>query len=213
MNRQERISLFNTQLDFIHSPPLRRFAENCLSLLPEYFFHIPAPSSGKYHPPYALGEGGLVRHTKAAIGIFRALCSASVDEYYMLRDVDIDDGCIDKEQLDDEIVVALLLHDGFKSGIQTEDSVAPPNGFTAFDHPLLASRFIFEQTAEQGLDMSVGIRIASIVASHMGKYNMSSRSSVILPTPDAYGWQAKLVHICDLLASRKYLHYIFAEGE
>ena len=38
-------------------------------MLPEYFFEVAASSTGKYHPVYALGVGGLVRHTIAAVEI------------------------------------------------------------------------------------------------------------------------------------------------
>ena len=34
---------------------------------PEYFWYVPASSTGKYHPDFAQGEGGLIRHTKAAV--------------------------------------------------------------------------------------------------------------------------------------------------
>lgn len=33
------------------------------------FYHAPASSTGKYHPDYALGDGGLYRHTEAAVKI------------------------------------------------------------------------------------------------------------------------------------------------
>lgn len=41
--------------------------------VPQSFFTIAASSSGKYHPEYALGDGGLVRHTKAAVMIAQEL--------------------------------------------------------------------------------------------------------------------------------------------
>ena len=40
-----------------------------IEMLPDYFFHEAASSTGKYHPKYALGDGGLLRHTKAAVRI------------------------------------------------------------------------------------------------------------------------------------------------
>ncbi len=60
---------FEKEIDWIHSQAVREFAKYCVNNLPEYFFTVPASSSGKYHPSYALGDGGLVRHTKAAVTI------------------------------------------------------------------------------------------------------------------------------------------------
>lgn len=60
---------FNKEIALIKNKSIRDFASICIQFVPKYFFEIPASSSGKYHPSYALGEGGLVRHTKAAIAI------------------------------------------------------------------------------------------------------------------------------------------------
>ena len=53
------------------------------------------------------------------------------------------------------------------------------------------------------------LRESSPIRSHMGKWNMSKYSSAILPTPMMGDWVAKLVHLCDLLASRKQSEYQF----
>lgn len=51
----------------IKIPSILKFTKESLLLAKEEFFIQPASSSGKYHPEYALGEGGLLRHTKAAL--------------------------------------------------------------------------------------------------------------------------------------------------
>ena len=56
---------FEKEIGWIHSEKIAKFATYCVNNLPAYFFTVPASSSGKYHPSYALGDGGLVRHTKA----------------------------------------------------------------------------------------------------------------------------------------------------
>lgn len=53
---------------FFHSRRMQLFVERAYrTCVPMDFFTQPASSSGKYHPSYALGVGGLVRHTKAAM--------------------------------------------------------------------------------------------------------------------------------------------------
>ena len=67
MTAEERIALFQNELAWIQDDAIRSFVHDALIKLPDYFFHVAASSTGKYHPAYALGEGGLVRHTKAAV--------------------------------------------------------------------------------------------------------------------------------------------------
>ena len=64
-----KAEIFHTELESIHSEELKKFAEEAIGKLPDYFFEVAASSTGKYHPSYAIGPGGLVRHTKAAVNI------------------------------------------------------------------------------------------------------------------------------------------------
>ena len=203
MSPRDKVTLFEKELSYIHDSHLEAFAEVCLMDAPEYFFHIPASSTGKYHPQYAMGEGGLVRHVKAAIGIFHELCKADIDmyyyhEYYLLGDKL---SSIDRDQLQDEVLIALLLHDIMKHGYA--------EGHTIHEHPLYAAQFFEHEAKEYGLSPSVTQRISSMIASHMGKWNLSQYSSIALPTPESGLWGNKLVHLCDYLASRKCLEYQF----
>ncbi len=61
--------VFNKELSYIKDKKIRNSLKTMLNLLPEYFYQIPASSTGKYHPEFTLGDGGLVRHTKAAVRI------------------------------------------------------------------------------------------------------------------------------------------------
>lgn len=59
--------------EIIKEPEIRSFTVDGLLYASEDFFIIPASSSGKYHPEYALGPMGLVRHTRACIVIAEEL--------------------------------------------------------------------------------------------------------------------------------------------
>ena len=61
--------MFTEELNYINDMRIREGAKILLDGLPEYFYTIPASSTGKYHPDFASGEGGLVRHTKVAVRI------------------------------------------------------------------------------------------------------------------------------------------------
>ena len=59
--------MFLEELELIKNDEIREITARLLDGAPDYFWHVAASSSGKYHPAYALGEGGLVRHVKAAV--------------------------------------------------------------------------------------------------------------------------------------------------
>lgn len=107
---QTNSEIFATELSYIINDTLRTFIAQCLDGLPDYFRHIGASTSGKYHPAYTLGEGGLVRHTKAAVGIAKELIRAELPFADILDDLDTD-----------IIYSALLLHDGLKCGMCVMD--------------------------------------------------------------------------------------------
>ena len=48
---------FEKEIGWIHSEKIAKFTTYCVNNLPDYFFTVPASSSGKYHPSYALGDG------------------------------------------------------------------------------------------------------------------------------------------------------------
>ena len=116
---------FENEISWIHSKSIQQFARYCVDNLPDYFFMVPASSSGKYHPSYALGDGGLVRHTKAAVAVAHELFNLEMFQKQFS----------DTEQ--DLILLSLILHDGKKQG--------GGNGkHTVFEHPLYAADFVKE---------------------------------------------------------------------
>ena len=65
--------VFRRELDYIKDDRIRKACETVLDMLPDYFYEIPASSTGKYHPEFSLGTGGLVRHVKVAVRIAKEL--------------------------------------------------------------------------------------------------------------------------------------------
>ena len=65
--REQGVKLLSPYLEKIEHPTIKEFVMDALYYVPDSFFYIPASSSGKYHPTYSLGTGGLVRHTMAAL--------------------------------------------------------------------------------------------------------------------------------------------------
>lgn len=194
LDKKSKIECFNTEINYIKNKDYVEDFKTLINLIPDYFFEVPASSTGKYHPKFSLGEGGLFRHTKAAVKIAREL----------LNDPCIGDKYTEKEK--DLMLIALTMHDSVKSGI-------PKEQYTRFDHPLLASKLIKENKdnlkniKDKELDL-----ICRVIESHMGPWNTHPYTKEeVLPVPkDKY---ENFVHMCDYLASRKFLEVSFENDE
>ena len=181
-------TIFNNELESIKNDRLRRSCEVLLNELPDYFYEIPASSTGKYHPKFALGEGGLVRHTKVAVRI----------AYEIIKTQSIGNVFTDDEK--DLILISLMLHDGLKEGF-------PKEKYTKFDHPILAANFVKDKANLTELTSEEVKLISTNISSHMGEWNKSDYSDITLPLPK--NKYQKMVHMCDLLASRKFINVEF----
>lgn len=194
--------LFSKELETITNEDIREFAKKLLDDAPEYFFHVAASSTGKYHPQISLGDGGLMRHTKAVVRFFNHLIGVEQNDS-LFTDRELDLGR-----------VACLVHDIQKSGDATTYAAKSNNGekkvFTVFDHPLLAAKYVMSYNG-QYLNKKELNYIASCVSTHMGQWNTDKRSSVVLPKPETE--MQKLVHIADYLASRKDIEMQFDDSE
>lgn len=183
-----KVEVFENEYRFIKN---KKYVDNIkilVDLLPDYFFHIPASSTGKYHPIYALGEGGLVRHTKAAVRIANELYSnISITGIFNNDEKDL-------------MICSLILHDGLKSGYEKEE-------YTRFDHPLLMAEFIRKNKEKLTLSDSEIDFMCNVISSHMGEWNKDKFSNIELPIP--INKYQKFVHMCDYLASRKFLEVNF----
>lgn len=178
----EKSEIFESELSMIKAEPLRSIVRNFLNdEVPAYFWEVAASSTGKYHPWYSLGYGGLVRHTKAAVKIANDLLA--LEQYSDLPH--------------DEIIAALILHDTFKHGM-AEDNVE----HTVFNHPAISAAQ-FEEYLEDAENFLVDSRdmICSLIESHMGQWNV--KDQIELPKPITKSQQ--FVHMCDYLASRKFI--------
>lgn len=191
---EQKIAIFKRELSYIKNDDIKSLTEELITNIPNYFFDVPASSTGKYHPDYSLGKGGLVRHTKAAClfaNILRIPNPLQLSEYEL-----------------DYSIAALILHDSRKYGINDETK----SEHTRFDHPILAANaiknyfnfnehFLSVDDDAKNIQQILNI-IAHGVESHMGQWNKSTwHPDIVLPLPTDK--LQHFVHACDYLASRK----------
>lgn len=178
---------FNTELSYINNPRIRTNAKILINYIPEYFYHEAASATGKYHPQFSQGEGGLLRHTKAAVRIAKELLATeTIGGHYTNDEKDL-------------ILLALILHDSVKRGNNEK--------YTRFDHPLLASELIKNHTNELDLTETEIKLLCSMIETHMGEWNKDYNGNEVLEKPKTK--YQKFVHLCDLLSSKKFLEIKF----
>lgn len=187
---KEKETIISGAINTINADDIKAFAWMLAEDLPEYIWHVGASSTGKYHPAYSLGEGGLMRHMIATLTFLN----------HMIGLVQYAIG----ERERDLMRVAALFHDGLKSGTQEEYEESK---FTKHEHPMLMGKHIMSYEGKCGLDKGDLAFIANCIASHMGQWNTSSRSDEVLPKPVTMYQQ--LIHLADFLASRKDLEVHF----
>lgn len=183
-----KTEVFNTEINYIIDKDIKESAITLINTIPDYFFKVEAASTGKYHPKFALGEGGLVRHTKAVAKI--------AYELFGIYKFD--------ERKKDLIILSCIMHDSLKKGIIESK-------YTLFDHPILAANYIKNSSQDLKLTKEDIDFVCGCIASHMGKWNTSEYSDVVLPLPVTP--EQKFVHMCDYLASRKFLNINFNNNE
>lgn len=203
---------YQNELDLISNQDLRSIVMDTLDASPECIIEIPASSSGRYHPSYSLGEGGLMRHTKAAVGIAKCMIETDIFKHMVAdelnRTLNLNCSDIEAEQIyADCVYAALILHDCMKPDNTEKHS-------TCFDHPLLAAK-LFKQCAvphinraNMGYMKIVVPMVYGAIASHMGQWSTAPYAKgVVLPKPVTP--VEHFVHLCDYLASRKFLEFNF----
>ena len=170
---------FEREIQLIESQDLQDFVRWFFDCeVGDWFWKSGASSSGKYHPVFAQGEGGLVRHTRAVALVCEELLR--INTYAYMNDT-----------YKDYARVACLLHDICKYGEGHEmDKTAYKN------HGALAANKIacawFEFFGFQAPEL-----LLMAVRSHMGQWT-ENRDERPFTNID------RLVHLSDYIASRPF---------
>ena len=95
VNMNNKDKYFEKEISYISDNSKREDIKYLINLLPDYFFTIPASSTGKYHPKFASTKNGLLKHTKAAVRIAHDL--------FIINDTF-------SQEEKDLIIMALIMH-------------------------------------------------------------------------------------------------------
>ena len=145
--------MLNKYIKRIKDKTIRCKVLDAVEDLPEYFWKVPASSTGKYHPKFSLGEGGLVRHTSFAVDI-------ALELFNITKFTDFEK---------DIIISALILHDGRKHGLEESEH-------TKKDHADIQSDFLDKFWSE---DFKGKKEIVDCIRTHMGSFGNVKPETVL----------------------------------
>ena len=138
----------------IQDDRVKRITVAAFANVAPHFYHEAASTTGKYHPMFSLGDGGLVRHVLAAAHFCERFLMAAPQLSQYEKDI---------------ALAAILLHDACKCGVKFESQ------YTVFEHPILVCQLYTPRTVE---DRDVWKDICNLISSHMGCWNKPSKRDI-----------------------------------
>jgi len=180
MTNQQKIEPFKRYLEIMKNTDIINAVIIMLTeYVPDYFWEIPASSGGKYHPDFAQGVGGLVRHTQSALIIAYELFENPVVTKFSKDEQDV-------------IIASLILHDTYKNGLEK-------GRWTNNFHPQIAATEFYEGVPREMLEQRFRSAIYGAIQKHMGVWGGTKNKRLPLPETEL----ERFVHLCDYIASRK----------
>ena len=175
----KNIKHFERELDLIVNDELRMAVKSYMEeAVPDYFWTDGASSSGKYHPEFAQGVGGLVRHTKAVVMFAEELLRMSSYAYM-------------KDEYKDYVIAACIIHDSVKYGTGEYDKSEYKN------HAKNAAKAFADWCwNEYGFHPSEFLLNA--VSAHMGQWSTDKEDRPFTNVD-------RCVHMADYMASRSFI--------
>lgn len=174
----EKSKFFEREINLVQSEDYRMFVRYYLdNFCPSYFWEVGASSSGKYHPKFSQGVGGLVRHTKAVVMFAEELLRMS--SYMYMSD-----------EHKDYVIMACILHDTCKYGIEEFDKEEYKN------HAKNAAKLV-DKAWVQYFGNNPSEFFLSAIRCHMGQW--SEREDRPFTNID------RCVHMADYMASRSFI--------
>lgn len=173
------IKLFEREINLIVDEDLRMAVKSYMEeATPDYFWTDGASSSGKYHPQFSQGIGGLVRHTKAVVMFAEELLRMSSYAYM-------------EAEYKDYVIAACILHDTAKYGVEGFDKAEYKN------HARNASHAFFDYCTLV-IDYMPHYLLLNAIKSHMGQWSTEKADRPFTSVD-------RCVHMADYMASRSFI--------
>ena len=167
LNDEEKLNIFKKYLDLIKTESIKEFVEYCIINLPEYFWTLPASTSGKYH-----GGELLLKHVLGCLFVGERVLEQMAS-------------CWSQKQKD-QFISALILHDGWRAGDNEKysDKDNKPDKIGELKSSKIHPQIGFKKIIKLGSDYNLDAEenqielcdledIAVAVEHHMGPWTIS----------------------------------------
>jgi len=175
--------VFKDELNLISSKQLKDFVIECYEYCPSTYWTIATSTTGKYHPSFVNGTGGLLVHVKYVVWWAQKLIRAFPNLH---------------PTASDEIICALLLHDIYKNGKATIKD--RPTNITK-THGVHFAMEIAENRKEKLTEEQE--RILAALAGHMGVWTEPISFACWNLRDEKTRNVAMIVHLADYCAAQK----------
>lgn len=173
------IKLFEREINLIVNEDLRMAVKSYMEeATPDYFWTDGASASGKFHPKFSQGIGGLVRHTKAVVMFAEELLRMSSYAYM-------------KEEYKDYVIAACILHDTKKYGLEGFDK-------SEYKNHARNAAVAFEEWCKAEFGFEPHFLLTNAIASHMGQWSTEKEDRPFTSVD-------RCVHMADYIASRNFI--------
>lgn len=170
---------FERELNLIVDEDLRMAVKSFMDeRVPSYFWEIGASASGKFHPVFSQGLGGLVRHTKAVVMFAEELLRMSSYAYM-------------KDEYKDYVIAACIVHDTAKYGMGEEMEKGEYK-----NHAPNAAKMFADWC--YGCDYTASEFLLGAISSHMGQWSTEKEDRPFTNID-------RCVHMADYMASRNFI--------
>lgn len=171
---------FDREINLIVDEDLRMAVKSYMAdCVADWFYETGASASGKFHPKFSQGKGGLVRHTKAVVMFAEELLRMSSYAYM-------------KEEYKDYVIAACIVHDTAKYGLTGEMDKTVYK-----DHAKNAAK-LFENWCLTECDYQPSEFMLNAIKAHMGQWS-TDREDKPFTSID------RCVHEADYMASRSFI--------
>jgi hypothetical protein len=201
--RERAARYFAEELGKIKDESIREFVLQCFDVAAPYFWERAASSSGKYHPEFTLGSGGLAKHVRYACYWYDQLSRAILHDGKGGNEIDpwVEvDG--QKVNLYDIGMGALLVHDCVKDGDPARTIPKAAHKIGGY-HGVEMMEAIRERVLPGKTATVAQMLVMYGVAAHMGRWTIPFDFSPFRLKGSAARKLALLVHLGDYCASRR----------
>lgn len=191
MDKSYKRTVFSLLAEKFETDEIKNYFLDMCEEIPDYIFTMPSSTSGKYHNPKQCEKFGQLYHIFMFASVLEHLLRLEHIQEFVKTPI-----------ARDLMRCVPAFHDAVKCGW---------NGsrYTVQNHPMLAHDWVLETNVEHNIDDKMRTFVADMCAAHSGEWNTNKKGEEIMPKPkNAF---EKLIHECDILASRPDLDYKIPE--